>query len=79
MAQYKYTVERLNKEFQDIAEVERLHSIQLKEKGIAQQSTLERDEAFDALYKWYSKFRAIARIALYEKPQLLESLGIVKK
>jgi hypothetical protein len=79
MAQYGYTAEKLEKEFQEVIEVERLHTIQLKEKGQAQQSTAERDEAFDALCRWYSKFRAIARIALYEKPQLLEALGIVKK
>jgi hypothetical protein len=61
-----------------VNEVENLHSKQLSEKGEAQQSTIERDKAFDELCKWYSSFRAIARIALYEKPQLLEALGIVK-
>jgi hypothetical protein len=79
IAQYGYTVERLNSEFWDVTEVERFHTKQLGEKGIAQQSTVERDEAFDAVCKWYSKFRAIARIALYDKPQLLESLGISSK
>jgi hypothetical protein len=79
MLQYGYTVEKLEREFQEVTKIEELHSIQLREKGQAQQSTAERDEAFDALCRWYSKFRAIARIALYEKPQLLEALGIVKK
>jgi hemoglobin-like flavoprotein len=79
MALYGYTTEQLNKELQDVMEIEQLHTKQLGEKGIAQQSTVERDEAFDALCRWYSKFRAIARVALYEKPQLLEALGITKK
>ncbi|MDR1583443.1 MAG: hypothetical protein LBS55_09360, partial [Prevotellaceae bacterium] len=49
------------------------HSKQLSEKGKAQQSTIERDKAFDELCKWFSSFRAIARIALHDKPQLLEA------
>ena len=62
-----------------LKDIEELHSNQLEKKGEAQQSTLERDKAFDDLTNWYSDFRAIARIALYEKPQLIEALGIVKK
>jgi hemoglobin-like flavoprotein len=79
MAEYGYSFEKISKEFQDISKVEELHSKQLHEKGTAQQTTLERDQAFDELCKWHSKMRAIARIALYDKPQLLEALGIIKK
>jgi hypothetical protein len=79
MAQYGYSYEKITKEFQDVTKVEEMHSKQLSEKGTAQQSTIERDQAFDELCKWYSKIRAIARIALYDKPQLLEALGIIKK
>lgn len=79
MARFGYSAEKLNAELAEVNEVENLHSKRLGEKSAAQQSTLERDEAFDTLYKWYSDFRAIARIALYDKPQLLEALGIVKK
>ncbi|MDR2027463.1 MAG: hypothetical protein LBQ01_07890 [Prevotellaceae bacterium] len=78
MAKFGYSVEKLNGEMADVDEVENLHSKRLSEKSAAQLSTVERDEAFDALCKWYSDFRAIARIALYDKPQLLEALGIVK-
>jgi hypothetical protein len=78
LAQFGYSAEKLNNELAAVNEVENLHSKQLSEKGEAQQSTLERDKAFDELCKWFSSFRAIARIALYEKPQLLEALGIVK-
>ncbi|MDR1089497.1 MAG: hypothetical protein LBL79_00335 [Prevotella sp.] len=76
---YGYTVERLQKELQDVEEVENLHIKQLSGKSTAQQSTQKRDEAFDELCDWFSDFRAIARIALYDDPQLLEALGIVKK
>jgi hypothetical protein len=79
MAQYGYTAERLQEEQQQVEEVAQLHSRQLEETGGAQQSTQDRDHAFDDLCDWYSDFRAIARVALYDKPQLLEALGIVKK
>jgi hypothetical protein len=79
ITKFGYTVEKLEKELELVNEVENLHSQQLKEKGEAQQLTLDRDAAFDELCKWYGSFRAIARIALFDKPQLLEVLGIVKK
>jgi hypothetical protein len=79
MAGFGYSAERLYAELQAVNEVENLHSRQLSEKSAAQQATLERDRAFDELSKWYGDFRAIARIALYDKPQSLEALGIVKK
>jgi hypothetical protein len=79
MSAYGYTVERLQREQQKVEEVAVLFGKRLGETGEAQQSTKERDKAIDDLYDWYSDFRAIARIALYDKPQLLEALGIVKK
>jgi hypothetical protein len=79
ITQFGYTAEGLQKELQDVEEVENLHIKQLSGKSAAQQSTQKRDEAFDELCDWYSDFRGIARIALYDNPQLLEALGIVKK
>jgi hypothetical protein len=79
MAGFGYSEERLRREQQEVNAVEALHSKRLGEKGEAQQATLDRDNALDNICDWYSNFRAIARIALYEKPQLLEALGIVKK
>jgi hypothetical protein len=79
MARFGYSGERLREDQQEVNAVEELHSRQLGEKGEAQQATLDRDNALDNICDWYSDFRAIARVALYEKPQLLEALGIVKK
>ncbi|MDR3269833.1 MAG: hypothetical protein LBT83_12320 [Tannerella sp.] len=79
MSKYGYTAERLLKEYQKVEEVSQLHSKRLAETSGAQQSTLERDAAIDEVCNWFSDFRAIARVALYDKPQLLEALGIIKK
>jgi hypothetical protein len=79
LANYGYSLERLNEERDGVEKVEALHSKRLAEKSEAQQGTVERDKAIDALCNWYSDFRAIARIALYDSPQLLEALGITAK
>jgi hypothetical protein len=79
MAKYGYTAERLQEEYQKVEAVAQLHSKRLAETGSAQQSTQERDAAIDEVCNWFSDFRAIVRVALYDKPQLLEALGIVKK
>ncbi|MDR1897518.1 MAG: hypothetical protein LBR10_12085 [Prevotellaceae bacterium] len=76
---FGYTPERMEQGEQAVNEVKNPYSKQLSEKGAAQQDTVERDKAFDEICNRYSDFRAIARVALYEKPQLPEALGIVKK
>jgi hypothetical protein len=78
ISRFGYTEERLKKELQDVEEVEKLHLQQLRGKSAAQLATQKRDKVFDELCNWFSDFRAIVRIALYDNPQLLEALGIRK-
>ncbi|MEL6606343.1 MAG: hypothetical protein AAFP20_24355 [Cyanobacteria bacterium J06614_10] len=42
----------------------------------AQAATQKRDAALDELQDWLSDFLAIAKIALEDDPQKLESLGV---
>ena len=79
MENYGYTVERLEVEQQQVEQVAAFYSKRLGEMGKAQQLTQDRDRAIDAACEWFSDFRTIVRIALYDRPQWIEALGIVKK
>jgi hypothetical protein len=76
ISRYGYTEERIKKELQDVETVEELRLKQLRGRSAAQTATRKRDEAFDELCNWFSDFRAIVRIALYDNPQLLEAIGL---
>ncbi|MBU0473814.1 MAG: hypothetical protein KKF62_06580 [Bacteroidetes bacterium] len=76
LAAYGITQEKLEAGKALLEETEVKNASQEKEKGEAQQATKERDNAADDLFEWLADFTVIARIALEEKPQLLEKLGI---
>ena len=78
MAAFGMTQAKLEAGKKLLAETETANAAQEKEKGKAQQATLERDNAVEQLEEWLSDFISIARIALEEKPQLLEKLGVVE-
>jgi CheY-like chemotaxis protein len=60
-----------------ITELESLRTEYLKEVGESQDATEAKDKAFAKIDDWMSEFYAVAKIALEDKPQLLESLGKV--
>ncbi len=78
LAGFGITDTKLNAGKQLVDETETLNITHKKEMGEAQQATLDRDNAIDNLEDWISDFIAIARIALADRPQLLEKLGIVQ-
>jgi hypothetical protein len=76
---YGVTPEKLQAGQQMADEAEAANAAREKEKGEAQQATKDRDEAVEIMDDWMSDFRKIARIALADKPQLLEKLGILER
>ncbi|MDO5106625.1 hypothetical protein [Capnocytophaga sp.] len=65
----------LESQLEKLQEAEKAYSIYIKEKGESQQATKNKNKALSDLEKWVREFYAIAKIALEDKPQLLESLG----
>ncbi|AHW61117.1 hypothetical protein SAMN05444285_15611 [Draconibacterium orientale] len=58
-----------------IGEMETARAEYLREKGESQDATKAKDAAFAKMDDWMSEFYAVAKIALEDSPQLLESLG----
>jgi hypothetical protein len=77
LASYGYDEAKLQSERAKIAACDAASQQQESAKGASQQATQERDAALKALNDWLSQFIKIARVALRDKPQLLEKMGIV--
>ena len=75
MGRLKVTVEELNGTLQLITNLEAARAAYLREKGESQDATKQKDKAFGEMDDWMSAFYAVAKIALEDSPQLLESLG----
>ena len=75
LVRLKITTEELNGTIQLISNLELARSEYLREKGESQDSTKLKDKAFGEIDDWMSEFYAVAKIALEDNPQLLESLG----
>lgn len=60
-----------------IASLRQSRQQMFQHKGNAQHATYTRNQVLQSLRQWHRSFKAIARVALENEPQLLESLGIV--
>jgi hypothetical protein len=76
LAAYGVTAEHLGEAQTQVAAVAAAQVTQQQRRVLAQESTRDRDAAFQQLSHWMRDFLAIARIALADKPQLLEQLGV---
>lgn len=72
----KVTPNELQKTVTLIASLESARAEYLNEKGESQDATKQKDKAFGEIDDWMSEFYAVAKIALEDSQQLLESLGM---
>ncbi|MBI9038875.1 MAG: hypothetical protein JEY97_12135, partial [Bacteroidales bacterium] len=75
MLYLKITLEVLSQANSQLSEVEQAQADYIRESGETQQATEAKDDAFETLDEWMYDFKLVARIALADKPQLLEVLG----
>ena len=76
---FGYTAEKLAAERGKITAYDESNQKQEAAKGAAQQATREQEAALAALNEWMAQYLKIAKVALREKPQLLEKLGVAAR
>jgi len=76
MGKYGYTVDKIRAEKALVEALQTKVQVQAKETGEAQQATVTRDAAVKKLDQWVGELRAILKVALGDKPQVLETVGI---
>lgn len=71
----KITADHVASQLAKVSETQQAYATYIKEKGESQQATQDKNKAFDAVSKWVSEFYSVAKIALEDQPQLLESVA----
>ncbi len=79
LSDFGYTPEKLTLERGKVTAYDQLNQRQEAAKGAAQQATREQEAALKELNEWLAQYLKIAKVALREKPQLLEKLGIAAR
>ena len=74
---FKITEEEISACIAEINALETTRALYLKEVGESQEATKAKDKALAELEEWMSDFYAVAKIAMEDQPQLLESLGLL--
>jgi len=77
LAKYNFTIERLTAEKQELEGLLRLRTRATLEKGQAQEATRQRNQKLEELEDYCGILKAVVIIALADRPQLMESLGIL--
>lgn len=71
----KITADHVTSQLTKVTQTQQAYAAYVKEKGESQQATQNKNSAFDAVSKWISEFYSVAKIALEDQPQLLESVA----
>jgi hypothetical protein len=76
LAEFGYTARKLNDEKAKIDALHAANQLQEQAKGTAQNLTPQQQATLKNLDEYVMQLRKIARVALKQKPQLLEKLGV---
>jgi hypothetical protein len=76
LAKYGYSAAKVTAEKALVETVHARVQAQAKETGEAQQATADRDAAVTNLDAWAAELRAVVKVALADRPQVLEMVGI---
>ncbi len=71
----KITEEHVSTQLTQLKDAEKAYAEYVREKGESQDATQQKELAFSAMEKWVREFYSIAKIALEDHPQLLESVA----
>ena len=74
---FKITEEEISACITEINAIETTRTLYLREVGESQEATKGKDKALAELEEWMSDFYAVAKIAMEDQPQLLETLGLL--
>lgn len=72
---YQITPEHIAGQLLKAQKVRKLYAEYSNIKGDSEQTTIDKDAAFVEVEKWVKKLYSVAKFALKNKPQLLESIG----
>lgn len=75
LEKYKVTTEAINKQLENLQNLADLRAKYEKEKGESQDATQQKNKAFEDISEWMREFYAVAKIALDDRPQLLQVIG----
>jgi hypothetical protein len=80
LSKRNYSSEETEARLRKISEIEVARAAYIYEKGISQNATNKKSEAFKILDTWMNEFFSqLAKIAFRRNPQLIESFGKVVK